>query len=368
MSTYLDLMNCDIATIMAPLGTNLVGAEFYGPSKVYSPGAASFCWNEEKGSKVTLKNNIWPTSITVTGYPTLGTSVNLPAGWSILPVWSQGIVSAADVFAPLGSALVAVYSVDYSGIYWPAYNVFTLQYLVPGSAYLIAMSTPATINFDVPIVDAAVGYACLPPNITSWNDVTLTGVQHNIAITKEALTSLQIGDVIGAFNQNGRIAGMVEVTSLSENIVIRIYGDDQMTKEIDGFVNGDMLSFRVYRNGVELDVIPTFDQNLPNTNIFESDGLSAITALKAGTTSVNDLTADLNVNVYPNPATDFVNIQTNFEIKSLKVVNYVGQVVFDQIIGQINYQINTSNFGSGMYFVQIETNDGTVVTKRLTIN
>jgi len=181
------------------------------------------------------------------------------------------------------------------------------------------------------------------------------------------LASLQIGDVIGAFNQNGIVAGMVEVTNLNENIVIRIYGDELMTEEVEGFVNGDMMTFRVYRNGVELDVIPTFEQKLPNTSIFEENGISAIIALKAGTTSVNDLTVDLNVNVYPNPATDFVNIQTNFEIKSLKVVNYVGQVVFDQNIGQVNYQINTSNFGTGMYFVQIETNDGTVVTKRLTI-
>jgi hypothetical protein len=63
-----------------------------------------------------------------------------------------------------------------------------------------------------------------------------------------------------------------------------------------------------------------------------------------------------------------VNIETNFEIRNLKVVNYVGQVVFDRNIDQISYQINTANFGPGMYFVQIQTNDGVVITKRLTVN
>jgi hypothetical protein len=232
---------------------------------------------------------------------------------------------------------------------------------------MVQLTQPATISFNVPLVDATPGYVSLPPNMTSWNDVTMTTEQHLVAFTTDALASLQLGDVIGAFNHNGTIAGMVEVTSLNENLVMRMYGDNTMTKEIEGFAAGDMLTFRVYRNGVELDVIPTFDQKLPNTNIFESDGLSAITALKAGSTSVNELNVDLNVNVYPNPATDYVNIQTNFEIKNLKVVNYVGQVVFDQNIGQINYQINTSGFVSGMYFVQIETLEGVIVTKRLTV-
>jgi hypothetical protein len=96
--------------------------------------------------------------------------------------------------------------------------------------------------------------------------------------------------------------------------------------------------------------------------------LSAIIDLKVAPSSINEHSADLNVNLYPNPAKDFVNIETNFEIRNLKVVNYVGQVVFDRNIDQISYQINTANFGPGMYFVQIQTNDGVVITKRLTVN
>ncbi len=368
MSTYLDLIDCDIATTLAPLGAaNLQGAQFYQPTKIYAPGSPTFCWDETKGAAVTLKNNIWPTSISVTGFPTLGNVVNLGAGWNIIPVWSRGVVEAADVFGPLGNG-VRAFTVDYTGVYWPQYNLYSLQYLVPGNAYFVFVPAATTISYDVPLVDATPGYVSLPPNMTSWNDVTLTGLQHIIAITTDALASLEVGDVIGAFNQNGTIAGMLEITNLNENTVLRVYGDESMTQEVEGFVNGDMMTFRVYRNGVELDVIPTFEQKLPNTSIFEVNGASAIVALKAGATSINEVNADLNVNVYPNPASSFVNIQTNFEIKSLKVVNYVGQVVFDQVIGQVNYQINTSDFVSGMYFVQIEANDGTVVTKRLTIN
>jgi hypothetical protein len=95
---------------------------------------------------------------------------------------------------------------------------------------------------------------------------------------------------------------------------------------------------------------------------------SAIVGFKAEATSVNEFNADLVANLYPNPAKDFVTIETNFDIRNLKVVNYVGQVVLDRNIDQKGYQINTSTFGPGIYFVQIQTPDGVVITKRLTVN
>lgn len=144
---------------------------FYQPNKVFVPGSLSFPFTEERGAKVGLKSG-YPTSVTVTGYPTLGSIVNLPAGWSIMPVWSQGVVLAEDVFGPLGANLIMAVSIDYSGVYWPAYNIKTLEHLVPGNAYLVALGVAGTIDFDVPLLKAtAPGYNSLPANKTSWNTV-----------------------------------------------------------------------------------------------------------------------------------------------------------------------------------------------------
>nr|HPR58408.1 T9SS type A sorting domain-containing protein [Bacteroidales bacterium] len=137
---------------------------------------------------------------------------------------------------------------------------------------------------------------------------------------------------------------------------------------VNGINEGDVLTFKLYRNGETIDLTATFDPEMPNANIFARNGLSSVVTLKAGVTSINDYTSELTVNLYPNPAKEFVNIETNFEISNLKVVNYVGQVVFDQNLEQSNYLINTSSFGPGMYFVQIQTIDGVVITKRLTVN
>ncbi len=363
-STYLELLDDDAATIFA--GIDVKTVSFRQPAFIWTPANVTFAYNEEKGAKVT-RNVSTSATTTVTGYPTLGTDVQLLAGDNFMPVWSQDVVMAEDVFGDL-VGLNFAWSHDYSGFYWPAYNLTSLQYLVPGSSYLVNMADGATVSFDVPAVNATVPvFVDLPANKTSWDDATLTATQHNIVLTSEAIAQLEVGDVVGAFNQYGQIAGMVEIDNLRENTAIRTYGDDPSTKEIEGFVEGDVMTIKVWRNGVEMTALATFGQELPNQNVFAQDGASVITELKLGATSINEIGADLTASLYPNPATDVVNIQTNFEIKSLKVVNYVGQVVYNQSVNQNDFQINTSNYGSGMYFVQIETTEGVVITKRLTI-
>jgi len=296
----------------------------------------------------------------------------LPSGWSLLPVWSQGVVTAESVLDPLydggNGPLVLAMGITYANAYWPAKNIYTLQNLVPGRAYLINLSASAIVSFDVPIVDNATTDEVLAVNNTTWNDVEMTGTMHAIAITTDAFAQLERRDVIGIFNQNGTIAGMVELDNLNDNVFVSVYADNSFTEEIEGFVNGDMMTFKVYRNGEEIDATASFDASMPNTNIFNPEGISVINGLKLGATSINEVTSELNAQIFPNPAKDVVNIQANFEIQSLKVVNNVGQVVFDRAVDQMNIQINTSSFGPGMYIVQIQSVDGTVITKRLTIN
>jgi hypothetical protein len=369
MSTYLDLelVEDDLPVLFADILANVSAVSFRNPDQSWAPSNGSFAFDEERGALVNLKNNVWPTSIDVMGYPTLGTDVELKTGVNYIPVWSQNVVLVDDVLGGLGADLKWAWSMDFTGLYAPSFNIFTLEYFVPGNSYIVEMNNGATVSFDVPAVDAAPGYADIPRNITTWDDATLTATQHNIFILADALTQLQVGDVIGAFNEYGQIAGMAEVTSTRDNMALRTFGDDPLTNRDEGFIDGDMMTIKIWRNGEEMVAQATFDTDMPNANIFAKDGVSAITNLKVGATSINDITAGLEASLYPNPATEFVNIETNFEISNIKVVNYVGQVVLDQNVSETNFQINTSDYRSGMYFVQIENNEGVVITKRLTI-
>src|SRR6218665_4024 len=58
--------------------------------------------------------------------------------------------------------------------------------------------------------------------------------------------------------------------------------------------------------------------------------------------------------IYPNPATDFVAIQTDSEIKSVSVYNLLGQLVSTQK----SKEINLSDMANGMYIFQINFENG----------
>ena len=70
--------------------------------------------------------------------------------------------------------------------------------------------------------------------------------------------------------------------------------------------------------------------------------------------------------VYPNPASEVVNIKSDFDITSIRVFNHSGQVVAEKMVHNKMYQFNTSQYNAGLYFFQIETTEGTI-SKRIII-
>jgi len=71
--------------------------------------------------------------------------------------------------------------------------------------------------------------------------------------------------------------------------------------------------------------------------------------------------------LYPNPATDQVNITSSTAISKITVVNYVGQVVYTNEVNDVtSLTLNTASYDNGIYVVKLDTESG-VVTKRVTI-
>jgi hypothetical protein len=66
-----------------------------------------------------------------------------------------------------------------------------------------------------------------------------------------------------------------------------------------------------------------------------------------------------NIKLSPNPVTDILNIENEFQINSIKVYNQLGQMVFGKQINNNNIQLDLSNINSGIYNVMIETEKGT---------
>jgi hypothetical protein len=78
---------------------------------------------------------------------------------------------------------------------------------------------------------------------------------------------------------------------------------------------------------------------------------------------INDL-SNTSISIYPNPANDIVNVASTINIKTLEVLNYIGQTVYtnNSVDGKL-VQLHVSSYQAGVYFVRITTGSGIKTTK-----
>ncbi len=59
--------------------------------------------------------------------------------------------------------------------------------------------------------------------------------------------------------------------------------------------------------------------------------------------------------IYPNPANNWLNIESEEEIRSIRIYNLLGEEVLKLEIGNLDYQVDVSRLQSGIYYVKVTT-------------
>jgi hypothetical protein len=73
----------------------------------------------------------------------------------------------------------------------------------------------------------------------------------------------------------------------------------------------------------------------------------------------------IEVNVYPNPAVDYLQVNSEI-IERVEIHNMMGQKVFDGFYGDSHVVISTDGMAPGTYVVTV-TSNGTQITKQVVI-
>ena len=101
-----------------------------------------------------------------------------------------------------------------------------------------------------------------------------------------------------------------------------------------------------------------------SVNYIDDINLDYIVAAKNDVNDENviDMNADLeNIEVYPNPTKDYVNVQcTMNNVQSVEVIDVYGKVVNSLNVTDNQTRINVSGLAAGMYFVRVTTENGAV--------
>ena len=104
--------------------------------------------------------------------------------------------------------------------------------------------------------------------------------------------------------------------------------------------------------------------NDPYPTDFASGGfdLGGVAILNGWTPSGISENNHLQINVYPNPCTDFVMID-NQEGKSAILYNALGQVIMNFTISNSQEKISMKDLNSGVYYLQVGTSMKKIIKK-----
>jgi len=374
VSTYLDPLNKGVESIFAPYENDLVilasMSDFYYPAQnINNIGN----WNINTGYKIKAENEF---DLTLTGSRIENATVNLAEGWNLIPVLSSCVADVESLFAGV-ELLQIVKEVAGPNLYWPQYGINTLETLYPGKAYFAASEDAASITFPACSKSATAGHKQgKPENTTPWQDVHYTASSHVIAFPAKVIagSGIKTGDIVGAFTAEEFCAGRLEITSMNINAAITAFAQDDVTALKDGFEDGEMLQFKVYRpdQDQEFDLDVKFDPALPNTGIFAIHGLSAVKSLKLLALDLQELSS-LSIEVYPNPSKGVFNINLNrwpnkLQIQITDVRGNIIKVIQprEQFSGSV-YTIDLSGNPRGVYFLKL-LDEGLVGIKKIVIN
>ncbi len=135
----------------------------------------------------------------------------------------------------------------------------------------------------------------------------------------------------------------------------------------------EFLFYNIYRDSATIArnvMLPQYiDYNVPIGNpeyvvsaVYEECESFSDTLFNFIVTSIAEQAIKTTV-LYPNPVTDLVNIRSSHRILKIEILDNPGQSVLSNTVNNNSIQINTSSFAKGIYFVQIETTEGTAIEK-----
>jgi len=67
--------------------------------------------------------------------------------------------------------------------------------------------------------------------------------------------------------------------------------------------------------------------------------------------------------VFPNPASEVLHIEAGIQIQELRMINLLGKTIYHAAPGHIQHLIDVSGLGSGVYFLQVSTEEGTITQR-----
>ncbi len=310
-----------------------------------------------------------PCTLSVTGAPAPSpATIPLISGWNIMGYPCQNEQNALTALQPLITAGILVKVIDEAGNIIQNFpwgwvnNIGNLKagegyYIKVAAACSLTLNNPSTkqmaaksVTMDLPV------HFMRPGQGNPYQPMALA-----ISISPEALESMEDGDEIGVFDGDICTGAFVVDKQGSSNPVFTAYADDPLTIGIDGFTDGNPVSFRCWNKTTNLETaievnFTSGDAVFTQLGTYVGDLANTLTGLSSTSRSHTYLG-----NNRPNPFNGVTEIEYQLADQAhvlLKVFTPNGIEVSElvnslQEKGRHTVKFNAQSLPAGVYYYQL---------------
>ncbi len=201
---------------------------------------------------------------------------------------------------------------------------------------------------------------------SEWNDIAITNAIYYIIEKNTVSTPCSTPTGLGSFNINTTTA-TIYWTSTAPNFNVR-YKASTATAWQTGTSTNDTVSLSSLTKNT------SYQYQVKAKCSSSASDTSAWSTL-ASFTTLNDLGIDEgshnDFKIYPNPVKSTGSIKIEFapnEFNSLKIIDLSGKTIKEvKIDGQAEIELNITGICSGMYFITMETNGLSTISKKIVV-
>jgi len=245
-------------------------------------------------------------------------TIPLTTGWNIISYpasANQNGKTALQALITAGKIIKVMDERGYAIEDWTSYGFGwqnNLGDFTPGKGYLVNVNGPCNLIINEVLNKAA---TITPEFIASTHFITAftgNGLDHmNINLMELNKSGIRQGDEIGIFD--GSICvGAVTIGAdqmFSGNVGIPVSANDGLSESINGYIQGNQVSLKLFSNGAESTMKTETLKN--GVDVFRKGESLFMTVSDLGTTGLSDLSQQFDVKFYPNPFTDNLSIKIN---------------------------------------------------------
>ena len=282
--------------------------------------------------------------------------ITLTEGWNMIAYLRTESAPTIEVFTNINDLVIVKDNLGMA--YLPEYDFNGIGNMLAGQGYQVKVLSEQILEY----LPNDMEYRMTPEEVKTELDYFVkpinTGSNMSLVLPEDVwVNKPMLSDEIAVYDNRGLLVGAMPYQT--GNMVIPIYGNDELSPEKDGLSTGETFSLTLWSNSNEREypIIVAWNKEAKG---YQTDNIIYASQL--------DFTQEQNslhsVNLFPNPTdlkTELHAVLHKDSQLALSIFNLLGENVFTSVKnyqkGAIKEVLNIEYLPAGSYILQLKTND-----------